>query len=250
MGALQNIKSALSSLFGSSDKIPTTHFYQLRKKLLYWNETGKYSSFATLPPAISFSSDFWERVKEIYRHTTKDGYERAITVWWADGEFVLTESIRGGKSKVNIPKQKISVSYKPTHDRQYAERVIEVSGKVYSKRRILWKNVKKGKKIEVQYLFNMHTHPPHEVGDGSSKSKEYSFFSKTDIDSFLKSSAAITGLITDRLWLLVKSSDSPKKMISLEERDISPALLGAALRFKTYRGDFGRHLVSYDYGAA
>lgn len=233
-----SIWQSITNLFSSSNKIKATEFYYLREKLLYWNESQNYPSFDMLPAAISFPSSFWSRVTEIHRHTMGDNHERAISVWWADGDLVVTDSIRGGVANVNIPRQKITVMYKPiSGNNQYVEKVVDVNGKVYSKRRVEYRKVK-GRQIEVRFLFSMHTHPPYE------STGKFSFFSATDINSFLGISAAITGLVTDKLWLLIKTNKSAKAN-SLTDHEITPESLIDQLGLKLYRGEFGKRVVVF-----
>ncbi|MEA3357303.1 MAG: hypothetical protein U9Q67_02615 [Patescibacteria group bacterium] len=224
------------SLFASSRKIKVVDFHNLKDKISAWNHGRIHPGYSVLPQAISFSSDFWARIKEIYRHTTADKHERAVTIWWAGGEVILADSIRGQESKVNIPKQQIRLEYKRTSNPANAERVVTLNGKIVSKRNVSWAKVPKREKLRVQYLFNMHTHPPHTQG--------YSFFSLTDIKSFIKSSASITGLITDELWILMKTSLTPKVLQNIEESDINVHYLKNTLRMRVYKGEFGKSVIT------
>ena len=77
----------------SSDKIPSVSFYSLYQKILGWKQSNVYPFTYNLPEAISFPADFWEDVVKIYKMTLKDGLERAISVFWADGELILTSVV-------------------------------------------------------------------------------------------------------------------------------------------------------------
>ncbi|MBN1618671.1 hypothetical protein JW887_05030 [Candidatus Dojkabacteria bacterium] len=230
-----NIFKDALSIFSKS-AINSMELYSMRDKILYWNESSNYPSYNIIPDAISLSSTFWTRIKDIHRYTTGDGYERAVTVWWADIEFVITDYVKGSSDSVNIPKQLINVMYKPTTRRDYAERIVTVNGKVYSRHSIAWTKVKKN--LQVQYLFNLHTHPCVQG--------EYSFFSLTDINTFLSSNTAITGLITDKLWLIFKTSATPKSIQNANELEFSPSYFKNNYYFKVYCAEFGKKLYCVD----
>ncbi|MFA7683018.1 MAG: hypothetical protein WCX94_02625, partial [Candidatus Dojkabacteria bacterium] len=66
--------------------------------------------------------------------------------------------------------------------------------------------------------FNMHTHPQHRDDRGV---EYYNFFSAQDIRSLLSSNVAITGLITDKLWILIRTNKTPKNINNLTDRDIN-----------------------------
>jgi hypothetical protein len=222
--------------------VPIKDFYYLKKKIIYWNENQIYPADYELPYAIRFSSHFWQRIKEIYRYTKGDEHERAINIWWGDGDVVVTDSLRGERSRVNIPKQKVRVSYKPiSNSSSYARKIIEVNGKVYLKKSVPLSTLKNKKKIEVQFLFNMHTHPPHKKPEGE---VFYSFFSDTDIKSFVTSSAAVTGLVTDELWILAKTGGTPTRKSVIGDRRINLEYLTEELNIKAYNGKFGKAVIS------
>ncbi len=232
----------LKNLFTSSNKISITDFHYLKKKLIYWNENRSYPESYELPQAIRFSSHFWKRIKEIHRHTSGDEHERAISLWWGDGDIVVTDSLRGGRSRVNIPKQSVIVKYKPvSQTSSYAQKIIEVNGKVYLKKSVPVSILKSKKKIEVQYLFNMHTHPPHRTDSGNTT---YSFFSDTDIRSFLASNACFTGLVTDKLWLLAKTKSTPASLTESDNFRITLDYLCDQQHMKVYKGLFSKALVA------
>ena len=63
---------ALTGIFGGGNKIRVVPLYSMRHDLMKWRESGHYPSYYELPPGISFDVKFWERVKEIHRHTTGD----------------------------------------------------------------------------------------------------------------------------------------------------------------------------------
>lgn len=232
--------SLMQSLF-SSTTLPKTEFYHLRSKLADWGKYRSYPSFHLLPSVLVFPSEFWTRVSEIFRHTSGDGHERAVTVWWADGEFVLTENVRGDTGSVNIPASKIWVQYKPVSGTNRAERIVTINGDVYSKRSLSLHDMSKINNIEVQYLFHMHSHPPHI--DSSTGLRTYAFFSSVDLKGFLTSSSAMTGLVTDVLWLLAKTNRSPQDFDGDSSLVTTPEMLTRDLGLMVYRAEFGRGAV-------
>lgn len=238
---MASLSEIVKGLF-SSRSVSKVPLYSLRDKLKYWSSSRNYPSYYTLPVAISFSYEFWQRIKEIQRHTSIDGHERAIRVWWADDEFVVTESIRGEKARVNLPRQRVSVAYKPIKGTRRAERVVTVDGKVYSKREEDLESLKYKKKIEVSFICNLHTHPPHK--NESTGALSYSFFSQTDIKSFMTSSAALTGVVTDVLWLIAKTDLTPMQIpAELSSIALTPEILTDQLKMKVFKAEYGRGAV-------
>ncbi len=235
---------SLTNLFSFSNKVQTESMFSLRSKIINWTNSRVYPAYYELPAGISFSPEFWNRVNEIYRHTQSDGHERAVSVFWADDDFVLTESVRGDTSQVNIPGQTVQVAYKKTGSQQFAEKVVSVNGTVYSSKSVEWRSVPRDKKIEVLFLFNMHTHPPHNAMSGSNSTSLYSYFSLTDINSFLQSNAVLTGMISDKLWLLAKTNETKLTSARMQESDISPETLRSQLGFKVYSGLFGKSVIA------
>ena len=236
--------NAIAGLFGGENRIRIVPLYSLRHELISWRQSGHYPDYYHLPPGISFDTKFWERVKEIYRHTTTDKHERAVSVWYVDGEFVLTEQVRGSDSRVTIPGQRVQISYKPVKGTNYGDRVIMFDGKGYAKRSVDIATIrqKSKQKLEVSHLFHMHTHPPRERQDGSGTAR-YSFFSHTDIKSFVGSKAAFAGLITDRLWLIAKTSETVSAYKGEESSALTPEVLTNKYKIKVYTAEFGRSAV-------
>lgn len=232
----------ITGLFSGGNSLRVEPLYSLRHKLIKWRESGNYPSYFELPAGISLDVKFWTRVQEIYRHTNSDGHERTISVWYVDGEFVLTDNIRGKESSVIVPKQKVSISYKPIKGTTRGERIISVNGKVYTKRTVnvdTLRSVSK-QKVEITHLFHMHTHPAHTDADGRTS---YSFFSATDLRSFLSSRSALAGLVTDKLWLIAKTAETPRKLVSDPPDVLTPDMLTDIYKIKVYTGDFGKSVI-------
>ena len=218
-----------------SNKIPSVKFYNLYQKILDWKKSNVYPFTYNLPQAITFPEDFWEDVIKIYMKTFKDGLERAISVFWADGELILTSVVVGDEKSVKS-NHMVNVKYSqhPTREGYFRKEVL-LNDKVIKKKDIYYKSAPK--EVRVEYIFNMHTHPKHEMG--------YSFFSKQDIDSMLASGAILTGLVTDELWILMRSSQTPS-VCNMEERNISVDTLREEMKMGVYRAEFHRNAIRQD----
>lgn len=231
----------LFNLFKNLFKVDrSTSFYSFYKKMVGWRESGVYPFPYNLPSSISFPPDFWKDVTRIYNDTKKDGLERAISVFWADGELVLTSVVKGDEGSVRS-NHKISVNYivHPTR-KAYLRRELMIDGKVTKKTDVYYK--KAPKKVRVEYLFNIHTHPAHVVNGNN---QYYGFFSVQDINSLIVSDAVITGLITDRLWLLVRTSETPSKVNfkDIEQGDITLEKLKENWKIGVYEAGFNEEAV-------
>ncbi len=215
-----------------SNKIPSVTFYSLYQKILNWRKSNVYPFPYNLPEAISLPSSFWEDVVKIHNLTLKDGLERAISVFWTDGELLLTSVAKGDEKSVTT-NHSVNVRYIPHPTRkEYFRKEVLLNEKVIKRKDIYYK--KAPKKIEVEYIFNMHTHPSHEYG--------YSFFSKQDIDSLLSSSAVLTGLVTDKLWLLIRTSETPS-VCNMLEKDITVETLKNEMKIGVYCADFYKNAI-------
>ena len=223
-------------IFSNNDK-SSISFFELYKKIVKWRESKVYPFAYNLPSVISFPSYFWSDVIGIYKETLKDGLERAISVFWADGELILTSVVKGNESSVSSNHQ-LNVRYAvhPTKKKYFRKEVI-LNGKVLKRKDIYYK--KAPKKVSVEYLFNMHTHPSHL---NERQERSYSFFSLKDIQSLISSQAILTGLVTDKLWLLIRTSDTPSSFDMLE-KDITVESLKSKLGIAVYVADFNQKAI-------
>jgi hypothetical protein len=240
----------------------SSSFYSFYKKMAGWKQAGVYPFVYNLPTTISFPSDFWSDVIKIYKETREDGLERAVSLFWVDGELVLTSVVRGDEKSVSS-NHRINVQYTahPTR-RGYLRRELMIDGKVTKRTDVYYK--KAPKKVSIEYLFNIHTHPLHDVQfSNEKKGKEFSssssfnsnrnpghgeyfsFFSVQDIKSFLTSKAVVTGLITDRLWLLVRTDKTPSgiDLKKLKQADISVDRLKENFKMVVYEAGFKEKAV-------
>lgn len=228
----------LDFLFGS--KIQTTSFLELHRKIVDLRASNLYPYTYNLPQAIQFPSDFWDDLINIYKKTYKDGLERAFSVFWADGEVVLTE-VNTGSDKMVKSGGSIQVKYShhPTKN-DYARKELYLDGKLLKRKDVYHKNVPKT--LEVQYLFNIHTHPKHEREDGS---VYYNFFSAQDIKALLSSKAIMTGLVTDKLWLLIRTDQTPSSVDDLTDTQVTPEYVENTLKIGLYKADFNKKAYRY-----
>ncbi len=170
-------------------KKQSSSFYEFYKRMVKWRESNVYPFSQNLPSSISFPDDFWSDVIDLYKETIKDGLERAISVFWADDELVITSIVRGSETSVSS-NHSVNVRYVPhPTKKEYLRKELLVDGSVKKRKDVYFKKVPK--KVTVEYLFNMHTHPPYPM---SSEEKKYSFFSAQDIRSLISSKAIISGL--------------------------------------------------------
>jgi hypothetical protein len=233
---LESIKSFFSDLLFS--KSSSMSYVTLYKKLTYWKDNRVFPNGFDLPEVISLPDDFWKHVSELHKLTLADGHERAISVFWGDGELILSSVVRGTTSSVKSGGE-VKINYVPTSRREYFNKEVYVDEKLYSRREVYYKSMPK--KIELKYLFNMHTHPAHL--NTMSGENYYSFFSRQDLDSQLSANAVISGLITDKLWLIFRTTQSPTVLNNFDESEISVESLNERAKFGVYCGEFGRKLI-------
>ena len=186
-----------------SNSIPTTSFFSFYQKMAGWKSAKVFPYPFNLPEAISMPESFWKDVIKIYKMTDADGRERAISVWYADKELIVTSVTKGDESSV-MTTDSISVRYFPHPTKKgYYRKEVFVNNKREKQTDVFHERAPK--KVEINYLFNMHTHPKHIMNDGSIR---YSFFSTQDVKSLISSKAIMTGLVTDKLWFLVRTSET------------------------------------------
>jgi len=229
--------SILDLIFGS--RISTTSFEQLRKKIVDLRKSNIYPYQENLPQALSFPYDFWKDLVKIYRRTDKDGLERAFSIFWADGEILFTE-VKTGTDRMVKSGGSIQVKYShhPTK-KGYARKELYIDEKLEKRKDVYFRNVPKS--LEVQYLFNIHTHPKHVKDDNS----YYNFFSAQDIKSLISSKAIVTGLVTDKLWLLIRTSKTPDSVEKLVDSEVNSYYVENILKMGLYRANFSKKVYRY-----
>jgi len=229
--------SILDLIFAS--RISTTSFEQLRKKIVDLRKSNIYPYQENLPQALSFPYDFWKDLVKIYRRTDKDGLERAFSIFWADGEILFTE-VKTGTDRMVKSGGSIQVKYShhPTK-KGYARKELYIDEKLEKRKDVYFRNVPKS--LEVQYLFNIHTHPKHIKDDNS----YYNFFSAQDIKSLISSKAIVTGLVTDKLWLLIRTSKTPDSVEKLVDSEVNSYYVENILKMGLYRANFSKKVYRY-----
>ena len=165
--------------------------------------------------------------------------ERAVSVYWADGELVLSKVIKGTEDSVTT-NSNIKISYTQSIHKGYLKKEIFVDNSLYSTRDVYYKNVPE--KIDLRYLFNMHTHPKHSLSDGT---HYYGIFSAQDIRSLVDSNSTISGLIRDDFTLIFKTNKSITNANNLEDKDITLQTLTNKYGFVVYQGQFKGKLYRF-----
>ncbi len=227
------LKSLLNFFF--SEDTSQSSFYAIYQKIIKWKSSNVFPNDYDLPQSITLPYDFWERIKGLHRNTRSDSLERSVSVYWVDGELILSSVTTGTTSFVKSSSQ-IRASYTPKNREYYTKEVI-VDGKRYSKREVYYKKVPK--QIELHYLFNMHTHPPHRHGD----KVYYGFFSAQDIKSLVATNAVVTGLITDHFYLLFRTNKVNGGIVGeLEDKDITVDAITDKYNYVLYKGEHGKKL--------
>ncbi|MBN1374279.1 hypothetical protein JW962_03030 [Candidatus Dojkabacteria bacterium] len=224
-------------------------YHELYKKLKGLKTINAFPNEFELPRVIDFNSDFWNTAVRAYKHTRADDHERAFMVFFADGELVTTELMRGGKTYVQS-KTDVSVVYNSSHKPEYYERVVTVGGKTYSKRLVYYKDAPKI--VEVMYLFNVHTHPMSSEGVKQSSTPNSTdgtntyTFSVTDINSFYNSGAVMTGLITNELWLLFRTKESKMPISNLTDAQLTVEFITRELKYVMFKGRLKGRVVKVE----
>jgi hypothetical protein len=126
--------------------------------------------------------------------------------------------LRGTHTQVTA-NHTLQVKYQVPANKKNYQRSIILDGKLISKQPV--KPKKLPNQTEMGFLFNVHSHPIHVNAFGE---KTYSFFSDTDIRTLIESEAIISGLVTDRFWLVCKTDQVISKIGEVGEellREIS-----------------------------
>lgn len=256
----ESIKDFFSDLFTPGPQ--TMGYWTLYKKISKWSIDKFPPTAYEFTDLIELPDSFWSEVINIYRNTKSDGLERAISVFWGDGELLVTSLTTGNENSVT-PKGKVYIQYVPTSRPEYFRKEIYLNDKLFSKEDIYYK--KMPEKIIVQHLFNMHSHPPHDKelwsnNDQTKIQKEsygniyvgnhnyYSFFSKQDMIALFSSNNYVTGLVTDRLWLVFRTSQSIDITSRITDVDMSLKTMIEDMKLIVYQGEFRKRLSRINIG--
>lgn len=222
------------------NKIPTISFGDLRKKIVDLRKANIYPFNENLYQAISFPDDFWKELVKIYKRTDGDGLERAFSIFWADGDIVFSE-VKTGSDRMVTSGGSIQVKYSHHPTREgYARKEVILDNSTIKRKDIYYTNVPKS--LEVQYLFNIHTHPKHVTESGQ---EYYNFFSAQDIKSLISSRAIITGLVSDSFWILVRTKSTPNDVSYLLDNQVTPEYLEDTLHIGVYKAEFNKKAYRY-----
>ncbi|WKZ30174.1 MAG: hypothetical protein QY314_00155 [Candidatus Dojkabacteria bacterium] len=221
------LKKLLGSLL---DRKRHWNYFTLYENITRWNSSHGFPDPTSLPDKMSLPSSFWSSVKDLHELTLQDEHERAVSVWWIDGDICVTPTLRGDRSSVTS-KYSLKVQYIPhTHDTNYTKQV-EVDGKTIFKKTLQESEVPHQSTISP--LFNLHTHPPH-YQDGR---RYYHYFSRTDIVSLIMGDSTFSGVITDEVILLCKTNRTPNFVPDIvDDRSISQELLWQQLGLVQFKG--------------
>jgi len=223
------------------------NFYQFSQFILrYQNKSYKPHSHE-YPSTISFSSQVWDVLKRVHRHTSQFNYEHSVLLFDVDGDTFSTNIKKGSKISVSI-QSNIQLRYIPKKE-HYFEKQILIDYKIVKRTTIKEKDIIKNPKITP--LMIIHSHPVTEDESG----KHSSFFSDQDFQSFVSSKLLCTGLVTDEFVLACKHTKTPlvltDKMKNAlaqthrnysQNKELSLEIL-EELRVTLYRADFGKKLV-------
>lgn len=196
------------------------------------NSLGSYPSASAWPevlylPAerglfgLSNSSIFWDKIKDLRNFTDKGStdfsseyngstgweYGAGLVLFW---DNLLFSDIFTSRNYTEVS-SKISVSVKTTQNElMLADEIFINSKKVDSKsfnkeelpnRSSLIAN----NTYPLQIAGTIHTHP--KIKSTAANKTYYSFFSTTDINSWISTGLPTTMLVTDRLWMLGMTKD-------------------------------------------
>lgn len=173
-----------------------SEFFKFLKK---WRDAKRYPPLSVWPREISLDSKAWDGIQRVYNLTRMDGHEYETAFFFVDGDTFLTTPMRGSRDQVTAS-HSLQVKYEVDQKKRVYYRNVIIDNRVVAKSTI--KPTQLNANTQVGYLFNIHTHPQHL---NSFEQTTYSFFSDTDIRTLLGSSALISGLVTDRFWLVGKT---------------------------------------------
>lgn len=183
-------------------------FFQFLKK---WDASNRFPPNSAWPQSVALGREVWDKINTISRYTFADGYEYESTIFFVDHKVYATKPKKGTRDNV-VSSHSIQVKYTPAVTKDYFDRNITADGNLIEKQTFYYTKIPKN--TELGILFNVHSHPKY--NDPSGKIT-YSFFSGTDIRSFMVSKSTVMCLITDRLWLIGKTDKVDSSFNNLDE---------------------------------
>lgn len=222
----------LSTFFG---KAQYWDYYSLYTNLSKWQTNGTLPSASSFPQKIYMPSDFWTQIKDLHTLTLQDEHERAVSVWWVDGDICVTPTDRGERGSVTTS-YNMQIKYTPREDLpQYIKKEFIVNGTTVFSKDLEYHQLPT--KSEIFMLMHLHTHPPHY--NETTNERYYNFFSATDIRSQFSGDGLLSGVIRDDIYLLCKTDDSPSHVPEdLSDFHISPEFLHEKLGLLQYKGNW------------
>ena len=228
----------LKNLFGKSNKWDQ---HKLVSEIRKWQDSKSLPLESSLPSSFYLSTEFWDSAKRIYTFTYKDKKEHAISLWSIYKQIVVTDVTRGSASKVTT-QDRIQVKFDPIKGKQEYTMRVMVNGEQKERRTVKVSDIKKVQQNkELRFLFNIHTHPPHNI-EGMLLQNEYSYFSQTDLNTLLTGSAPAIGLITDKVIFVFKTRNTPKEHGLGENEHPTREYNRDVLKLVEYEADFVKKL--------
>jgi len=166
-------------------------------------------SSGSLPSSINLDSNVWNAIKKLREFTDSYGYEHSISIFWVDNDIFITPPKKGSKESV-YTKNEVALKYIPFDTKVgvfYRKEVVH-NGKLVFKKSIKKQDLPD--KPAVREIFTLHSHPRALDSNGPA----FSFFSVQDISSLLASNGICLGLLTDHLFLICKTQNSPQRVTS------------------------------------
>lgn len=179
------------------------NFNQLLKEIR--GVKNGYPRGKIFPKTLKLDENLWFQISKMYRKTDITGLEYETSVVDIDEDLVFTPYFEGTEKRVK-PRNKIQLQYKPYRD-NVMQKIVNINAETVLNKKVKASSVSKSPTIK--HLFSVHTHPTH---INFQNEKTYSFFSPTDMRSFLASSNSLMGLVTDKLWLVFKTDKVIKKV--------------------------------------
>ena len=165
------------------------------------------------------NSDIWTRVRDMRSYTDsgsrematkyKDyhgslGFEYGAFVAYIVDSLYISNALAGSWTQVTTSG---SVGYKYENQTDDSvDQVRQINNRKVGVKKYRIVDVPKPDQVLNGFVANIHTHPrqSHPNGNGYF----YGFYSPTDLRSLLQSNIPISGLITDKFWMLAKTFDS------------------------------------------
>ncbi len=232
---LNSLKKLFRFLFNTSST-KSWDYYTFYTNLAKWQEANIRPTPQNLPHILYLDTPFWQNAYNLYQLTYKDKHEYELSCYLIDNDPVYTKVIRGQTNFV-YSKHNLQVKYVPKQNGYYDKLVIFNGNNIFKKS--IYKD-KPPKQIKIVKLFSLHTHPPHwnstqninSQNTGSQNAQNtiastptntsnnslntqatftasqpiYYFFSATDINSLLSSKNLASGLITNKVYLVIKTN--------------------------------------------